>query len=121
MMLASCEAKYGSKFVILLVVRSEISPPYCGLPSLSHQLEVTAVEVVVAAGLVVDVVTRAVVVFEVVVTAGVDNVVVVVVDVVVHDARIRDVTIKHVSAIQANPLFIILLLCCLKSSGIIEF
>ena len=109
-MLASCEAKYGSKFVILLVVRREISPPYCGFPSESHQFPVV-VEPVVAGGLVVDVVTGAVVdvvVFTtvvIVVTAGLDDVAVDVVA-VAQDANTSDVTIKQASAIQIIPLFI---------------
>jgi len=57
--------------------------------------------------LVVDVVTGAAVDVEVVVTAGLTDVVVTceVVD-VVQDARIRDARIKQVSAIQIIPFFI---------------
>jgi hypothetical protein len=83
-----------------------ISPPYWGLPSESHQLP-AVVALVVAVGLVVDVVTGAAVDVEVVVTAGLTDVVVTceVVD-VVQDARIRDARIKQVSAIQIIPFFI---------------
>jgi hypothetical protein len=82
-----------------------ISPPYCGLPSESHQFPAVAA-LVVAGGLVVDVVTGTVVdavVFTAVVV--VDDEAGVVVD-VVQDANTRDVTIKQVSAIQIIPLFI---------------
>ena len=37
-MLVSLSLKYGSKFTMFLLARITISPPYCGLPSLSHQL-----------------------------------------------------------------------------------
>ena len=84
-----------------------ISPPYCGLPSESHQLpEVAAL--VTAGGLVVDVVTGATVDVEVVVTAGLVEVVVTVEVVVevVQDAKIRDANRRQVRVIQVIFLFI---------------
>jgi len=77
------------------------------LPSESHQLpEVAAL--VTAVGLVVDVVTGATVDVEVVVTAGLVEVVVTVEVVVevVQDARIRDANRRQVRVIQVIFLFI---------------
>ena len=87
------------------LVERTISPPYCGLPRLSHQFPVVAVVVV----LVVDVggAVVVVVVLVVVVVVVVDFDVVVVVDVVlVQDTKTSDITMRQVSAIQIVPLFI---------------
>jgi hypothetical protein len=77
------------------------SPPYIGLPSLSHQCPVVAVVVVVF----VVVGDDEVVVVVVLVVEGVVVGVVVVLD-VVQDAKTNDVTIRQVSTIQIAPLFI---------------
>ena len=84
-----------------------ISPPYCGVPSVFHQLP-AVVAVVTAVGLVVDVVTGATVEVEVVVTAGLVEVVVTVEVVVevVQDAKIRDANRRQVRVIQVIFLFI---------------
>ena len=78
-------------------------PPYCGLPSESHQWPVGA-DVTVD----LDVTTAEVVVVELVGTT-VEVVFVVVVVVVVlellQDARMSDVTMRHPSAVQINPFF----------------
>jgi hypothetical protein len=84
-----------------------ISPPYCGVPSLSHQLPVGrvlgAVVTLVVAGV------EAIEVAELVKIVGAAVADFVVVDVVVevaHDAKTRDDVMRTVSAIQAIPLFI---------------
>jgi hypothetical protein len=84
-----------------------ISPPYCGVPSVFHQLP-AVVAVVTAVGLVVDVVMGGTVDVEVVVTVGFVDVVVTVEVVVevVQDARIRDANRRQVSVIQVKFLFI---------------
>ena len=38
-------ALYGSKFAMSLLIRMVIVPPYCGVPSLSHQFPVAVVVV----------------------------------------------------------------------------
>ena len=90
---------------ISLFVRRLSSPPYCGVPSLSHHFP-WAVEVVV--DLVVDGCPVVVVVVVVVlVTAGVVELVVVVVVVeVVQEAKTSDVRMRQVNAVQMAPLFI---------------
>jgi hypothetical protein len=103
-MVTSVSAFIGSKFTISAASRRVAVPPYCGLPSLSHQLAAVTVvvEVVLEVGIVV------------VVDAGFDVVVTVVVDVVIwfevevgleQDTRTNDDTIKHVNIIQMAPLF----------------
>ena len=84
-----------------------ISPPYCGVPSVFHQLP-AVVAVVTAVGLVVDVVMGGTVDVEVVVTVGFVDVVVTVEVVVevVQDARIRDANRRQVRVIQVIFLFI---------------
>ena len=81
-----------------------IVPPYCGVPSLSHQFPVEGLVVVVlvVADVVVVVVVFVVVVVLVLVVVDVDVIVVV----LVQDAKTIDITIRHVSAIQIAPLFI---------------
>jgi hypothetical protein len=88
---------------MLPVLRRVISPPYCGLPSVSHQLPDTVVGlvvvIVVEVGLDVDV--------DVMVEIGVE--VDVALDVVVdlaQDAKTSDVTMRKVNTIQKAPLFI---------------
>jgi hypothetical protein len=98
------EAKYGSKFAILLFIRITISPPYCGLPSLSHQFPVDGVDVGFTVDKVVEVVLGAVAVTEVV-NMVVWDLPVTDVD-VVQEAKINDVKMREVSTIQINPLFI---------------
>jgi len=83
------------------------SPPYCGLPSLSHQFPV--VIVVVAVGFVVFAV--AVMVARVVVLANVDVVMDVVTDGMVdvdvlQDPKTSDVTKSQASSTQITPFFI---------------
>jgi hypothetical protein len=88
------------------VLQSVNTPPYCGLPNLSHQFPVSAVEVDVATWVVdVVVVTFGVVVVVVVVCVVVDACVGVVDD-VVQEASTSDVTIRQVKTIQNIPLFI---------------
>ena len=85
-------------------IRTTISPPYCGLPRLSHQFPVVAVVVAVVVGgvvvLVVVVLVVVVVVLVVDVGVEVDDVVF-----VVQDAKTKDATIRQLSAIQITPLF----------------
>jgi hypothetical protein len=95
------------------LIRRVIIPPYCGLPRLSHQLPVPAVVVgFVEVGAVLAVVTGGEVVFVVVVVV-VMGAVAVEVDVVdvLQDARTSEITMRQVSAIQINPLFISSSLC----------
>ena len=87
-------------FLLYLITNS---PPYCGVPSLSHQFPVVTVVAVVV--LVVVIVLVVVVVVLVVLDIVVDAVVDVVVF-VAQDAKTRDVTRKQVSAIQMAPPFI---------------
>ena len=94
----------GSKLTISAARRRVTVPPYCGLPSLSHQLPavLVVVEVVLEAGIVAVVDTG----FDVEVTTDED--VVVWVDVMVeleHDAKTNDVTIINVEIIQIAPFF----------------
>jgi hypothetical protein len=101
------EAKYGSKFAILLFIRITISPPYCGLPSLSHQFPADGVVVGFTVDKVVEVVLAAVAVTEVVNVVFWDLLVTEVDDVeVVQEAKINDVMMREVSTIQIVPLFI---------------
>jgi hypothetical protein len=94
----------GSKLTGFEVIRIIMSPPYCGLPRLSHQFpafEVVGFVVGAIVGTVVDVVLVVIVVGVVAwvdVEVGVD---------VVQDARISDVTMRQVSNIQIVPLFIL--------------
>jgi hypothetical protein len=95
------------------LIRRVIIPPYCGLPRLSHQLPVPAVVVgFVEVGAVLAVVTGGEVVFVVVVVV-VMGAVAVEVDVVdvLQDARTSEITMRQVSAIQINSLFISSSLC----------
>jgi len=81
-----------------------IVPPYCGLPSLSHQLPVVVVVFLVVVGVVMVVVLVVgldVVGVDVVDDSGVDDVV----D-VLQDARTSVVTMRQVSTIQIAPFFI---------------
>jgi len=94
-----------SKEVGLVLIRSVIVPPYCGVPRVSHQFPVAAVVVaVVVVGVVIWVVVVVVVVLVVVVVVCVG----VEVDVVVllHDAKTIDVTMRQVSNPQIIPFFI---------------
>jgi hypothetical protein len=82
-------------------------PPYCGVPSLSHQFPAEPAEVVVGladdivAWIVVEVVVLAIVGAVVDVVAGID------IEVEVeHEAKIIDITMRQVKAIQVIPLFI---------------
>ena len=100
-----------SHWVMLELIAAVITPPYCGVPRLSHQFPVEVVDTVVVT-IALDVVEVGVIV-EVVVVAITEVVVVVagiVVELVVfdeeQDANTSDVTIKMVSAIQITPLFI---------------
>jgi hypothetical protein len=96
----------GSRLVKSKALERTSVPPYCGLPSLSHQLPVVPVaEVVVAfVVVVVEVVdTVATVVVWVVVLEAV--VVVVVVD-VPQDAKTIDATMSRVMTSQKVPFFI---------------
>jgi hypothetical protein len=103
-MLGNPLGKQGSKLPMFAAYRRTISPPYCGLPRLSHQLPVAAVVVgVVVGAVVVAVVGGAVLVVVVVVVMGV--VVDVVAD-VAHDAKTSDITIRQVNTIQIALLFI---------------
>jgi hypothetical protein len=85
-----------------------ISPPYWGTPNLSHHFPLVAVVVtgfvvaVVVFIAVVVVLVWVVLIVEVEVAAWVEVVVVE----VVHDASIRDITIRLVMAIQVTPFFI---------------
>jgi hypothetical protein len=83
--------RYGSNFVMFWGIASTISPPYCGLPRLSHQFPVVVVVVVIGG---------AVAVVVVVVDVGVDVVE------VPQDAKTSDVTMRQVNTIQIAPLFI---------------
>jgi hypothetical protein len=88
-------------------LQSVSTPPYCGLPNLSHHLPVDAVVVDVAAW----VVDTVVVTFGVVVVVVVDvcAVVACVVEVdvdVAQEPKTSDVTIRQVKTIQNIPLFI---------------
>ena len=102
---------YESKFTISLSRRRVIVPPYCGVPSLFHQLPA-----VVVAGVVVDEV--AVVVRVVVVCREIEVVVVcIVVDIEVEvdvellqEASNRAVTIRKLKQNQISLLFISILL-----------
>ena len=81
-------------------------PPYCGLPSLSHQLLVEATEEVVVGavvtvlevtmGVVVDIAVVSVVEICAEVEVGVE---------VLQDANIKDMTMLQVSKIQTIPRF----------------
>jgi hypothetical protein len=86
-----------------LSIRIVISPPYCGFPSLSHQLPevvvVGIVEVVVVAIDVLVVLGAVMVVVVVEVAAGA------VVE-VVHDASSMESIISPVNVIQITPFFI---------------
>ena len=89
----------------MLVDRPTRVPPYVGVPRLSHQFPAVVVVAVV--------VTTADVVVDVMVNVGVvdvlDVVLVVLVDVALdlaQDARTSDITMRKVSTIQINPLFI---------------
>jgi hypothetical protein len=82
-----------------------MSPPYCGLPRLSHQLPVPEVVVgFVEVGAVLTVVSGGAVVLVVVVVVVTMAVDVAVVD-VLQEARTSDITMRQVSAIQIVPLF----------------
>ena len=103
-MVTSVSAYIGSKFTMSAARRKVAVPPYCGLPSLSHQLPAALVVVVV--GLVVDTADVVVGRIDVVVLATVDTVVRV--EVVVEEeqeARTNDDTIKQVETIQMAPFF----------------
>jgi len=86
------------------LTRKVISPPYFGVPNLSHQFPVT----VVVVGVVVELefVVVVVVLGAVVVVLAVVVVVVAEVVFVVQDANIRDVTSRQLSIIQVIPFFI---------------
>jgi hypothetical protein len=98
-----------------VLTRKVISPPYFGVPNLSHQLPVTVVVVgvVVELGFVVVVVLVAVVVVVVLVVVAVGEDVVF----VVQDANTRDVTIRQVRTIQMIPFFIQTSLLCNSQYG----
>ena len=89
-------------------LQSVSTPPYCGLPNLSHHLPVDAVGVDVAAWVVDTVVVTfgVVVVVVIVVVCEVVDACVGVVDDVVQEAKTSDVTIRQVKTIQNIPLFI---------------
>jgi hypothetical protein len=94
-----------SKEVGLVLIRSVIVPPYCGVPRVSHQFPVAAVVVaVVVVGVVIWVVVVVVVVLVVVVVVCVG--VEVDVAVLLHDAKTIDVTMRQVSNPQIIPFFI---------------
>jgi len=81
------------------------SPPYCGFPSLSHQLPFVLAVVVVDLEVCIAVVVA--IGIDAVVTAVVDVVVLVAIVVdVVQDAKTSDVTMRQVNAIQVVPIFI---------------
>jgi hypothetical protein len=83
-----------------------MSPPYVGIPSLSHQFPVLAVEVTVCViGCAVVVVVAALLVVLVVEVAEVIMDVEVVLD-LLQDASTKDVAIRKVNAIQIILLFI---------------
>jgi hypothetical protein len=82
-----------------------MTPPYCGLPRLSHQLPVPEVVGFVEVGAVLAVVRGGAVVLVVVVVVVTVAVDVAVVD-VLQEARTSDITMRQVSAIQIVPLFI---------------
>jgi hypothetical protein len=83
-------------------------PPYCGLPSLSHQFPIVTVVVVlvVETGGFVVVVVVVVVFVVVVVLPGEVDIDVVGVVVLLQDAKTVDITIRQVSASQIAPFFI---------------
>jgi hypothetical protein len=85
-----------------VLTRKVISPPYCGVPNLSHQCPAAVVVVgaVVLAAVVVVLVVVVLVVVVVFVVVEVEDAVF-----VVQDAKTRDVTIRQVSNIQVIPLF----------------
>jgi len=91
---------HGSKATMSLEYEITKSPPYCGLPRLSHQFPVTAVVVAVVVVGVVVVVVVVVVVLVVDVGVEVDDVV------LLHDAKTSDATTRQVSSIQVIPFFI---------------
>ena len=103
-MLQNPEPSYSSQLEMFCGRETVSSPPYVGLPSLSHQCPVVAVVVVVVevGGAVVVVV----VVFIVVVVLVVVDVDVVVVVVLLQDAKTIDITMRQVIAIQIVPFFI---------------
>jgi len=80
-----------------------MAPPYCGLPSLSHQFPFAVV--VVLAVVVMSVAVVVGVYFVVIVDVGIDVAVDVVVD-VAQDAKSNDITTRQVSNIQIAPFFI---------------
>jgi hypothetical protein len=91
-----------------VVIRRVIVPPYCGVPSLSHQFPVVLTVVVV--GLVEDIVAwlivEVVVLVVLVEILGVVDVVDVEVE-LVHDTKIIDITMRQVSS-NSNVLLFIL-------------
>jgi len=97
---------YVSKFAALPPSRKVIVPPYCGLPSLSHQFPVVTVDFEVA---IVGTVVGVTVIFEVEVevdAGGSVGVVTVVAVDVLQEAKTSDIAIRQVSTIQIIPLFI---------------
>jgi len=108
MILGKAGGELVSKFAMFELIRRTISPPYCGLPSLSHQCPVVEADVVVVLAVAVVVVLAVVVGIEVCVEVVVDVLVDDVVD-VAQDARASDVTKRQLSAIQIAFLFINLL------------
>jgi hypothetical protein len=90
--------------------RSVIVPPYCGVPSLSHQLPVAAVvdvvEIVVFGVLVGVLVEIAVGVLDAAIEVVVDCRIVAEVD-VEQDAKTSDITMRQINNIQIVPLFIL--------------
>ena len=105
-MLTTPVAPPGSQLPISACSRRVKTPPYCGVPRLSHQFPVTVVVVgvVVVTAVMVAVVVVGVVEIEVLVVV-VTNVIVDVAD-LVQDAKTRDVITRKVSTIQPIPLFI---------------
>jgi hypothetical protein len=91
---------YGSQFAKLLFIRRVTVPPYCGVPSESHQFPVEAVVVtVVVIGVVVVEVVVVVVVLVVVVTivdVGVDVFVDVEQDAISMEATIKRLKHNHI-------------------------
>jgi hypothetical protein len=89
-----------------LSIRIVISPPYCGFPSLSHQLpEVVVVGIVEVVVVAIDVLVVLGAVMVVVVVEVAAGAVVEVVE-VVHDASSMESIISPVNVIQITPFFI---------------